>query len=70
MDKSKGTKAMVLTNVDLEKIGEKFQYLVEESWGKIEEGYDALLTKVEKIILEFNLLAQTNKQPTPLSEEH
>lgn len=59
---------MVLTDGDLDEIGEKVQDVIAQSWRKIENCYGALLTRVEQSITELKLLTQEFKEPTQLTQ--
>jgi len=62
VDKSKGTLPMVLTDGELNEIGDKVKEATMESWRKIEDHYSALLRSVEKSIIELKILEQTSRK--------
>lgn len=69
--KQKADKAkdiMVLTEGDLGQIGDSIQEETTESWNKVEDCYDALMTSVIKRIAKLKILAQTVRQPTQIEE--
>lgn len=52
---------MVLTDGDLDHIGDKIKESIEESWNKLEDHYDTFLTGFKEHIVELNNLAKTVK---------
>ena len=56
VDKSKGAIPLVLTNGDINKIGDKFHKVKIETWDKIDNLYRALLVDVQQGILELKAL--------------
>lgn len=54
---------MVLTDGALDQIGVRIQEAMTESWNKVEDLYDTLLTAIKDHITKLNILAQTVRQP-------
>ena len=57
VDKTNGITLIFVTEGDLDKIRDKIQEVMEESWNKLEDCYDTLLIGVKECIAELNILA-------------
>lgn len=69
VDKTKDKTPLILTNGDLDHIGDKIQEAMTKSWNNLEDHYTSLLTSVIECIEKLKTLAQTVRQPVQVEEK-
>lgn len=59
---------MVLSEGDLEQIGDKVQEITTEYWNMVEDRYEELITSVQESITELKILEFSMRYPTYIHE--